>query len=118
MAKNQDRARASADLRDRIAAFMADGQERKTKEVATSLRLNTYVVQGLMREMETHGLLSSKTHKARKIYRAAAPYVAPRDKGAVRTYIAGEETMDGSVLESQRVSLRREPWDQLQEGRV
>lgn len=57
---NSKKAKENAEAKDKIAEVMADGQERKAKDIAEALGLSQQKVSALARQMVEDGMLVAK----------------------------------------------------------
>ena len=62
---NSKKAKENAEVKAKIAELMADGQERKAKEIAEALDLSQQKVSALARQMVEDGMLTSKEEKVK-----------------------------------------------------
>ena len=74
---NSKKAKENAEVKTKIAELMADGQERKAKEIGEALGLTQQKVSALARQMVEDGVLVSEEQKVKggrlvKVYTKAA----------------------------------------------
>ena len=62
---NSKKAKENAEVKAKIEELMADGQERKAKEIAEALDLTQQKVSALARQMVEDGMLTSKEEKVK-----------------------------------------------------
>lgn len=62
---NSKKAKENAEVKDKIAEVMADGQERKAKDIAEVLGLSQQKVSALARQMVEDGMLVAKEEKVK-----------------------------------------------------
>lgn len=62
---NSKKAKENAEVKDKIAEVMADGQERKAKDIAEALDLTQQKVSALARQMVEDGMLVAKEEKVK-----------------------------------------------------
>lgn len=62
---NSKKAKENAEVKAKIDELMADGQERKAKEIAEALGLSQQKVSALARQMVEDGVLTSKEEKVK-----------------------------------------------------
>lgn len=62
---NSKKAKENAEAKDKIAEVMADGQERKAKDIAEVLGLSQQKVSALARQMVEDGVLTSKDERVK-----------------------------------------------------
>ena len=62
---NSKKAKENAEMKDKIAEVMADGQERKAKDIAEALDLSQQKVSALARQMVEDGVLVAKEERVK-----------------------------------------------------
>lgn len=62
---NSKKAKENAEVKDKIAEVMADGQERKAKDIAEVLGLSQQKVSALARQMVEDGMLVAKEERVK-----------------------------------------------------